>query len=360
MEKFGVIARGLQGSNLKKLEAANWDPGVLRPFRDRKGREFVSLFNAETGKMETHQIRSHNATLPHEVWIEIDEMVTRSAQARLRMVADLRNAGLTKNITNGFSVPLLMTQRATRQGEAIVAMDPAMKGGNDRPTFDETFLPLPCIFADVWHGARDLAISKRGGLPLDMAQFEDAGRAVAEAAERLVLGNHPTYSQFSYGGGTIWGYLDYTGRTTATITAPNASGWTPETTFLEILAMRQAAYNNRKYGPFVLYLSPAWAQYLDRYYNTAVAGQTISKTLRSCLLEIDQISEIRQADFMTGWDVLMVQMESSTVRLVIGMEVTTVQWEEDGGLSQHYKVMCIMVPQLREDIEGNCGIVHGS
>lgn len=355
-----VVANGLHGSNLKKLQAANWDPGILRPFKDKKGREFVTLYNAQTGKFETKRITCYNDTLPHEVWMEIDETVTRAAQMRLKAVADLRSAGLTKNITNGFSIPLLMTQRATRQGTAKIAMDPAQKGDNDRPEFDSTLLPLPVIFADAWHGARELAISKRGGLPLDMAQFEDAGRAVAVAAEQLVLGNHPTYSQFSYGGGTIYGYLDYPGRTTATITAPTAVGWTPSTMFLEVLAMRQAAYTNLKYGPFVLYLAPTWAQYLDRYYNTTVAGTTVSKTLRACLLEIEGVESIRELDYLTGWDVLMVQMESSTVRLVVGMEVTTVQWEEDGGLSQHYKVMAILVPHLREDIEGNCGIIHGS
>jgi hypothetical protein len=46
--------------------------------------------------------------------------------------------------------------------------------------------------------------------------------------------------------------------------------------------------------------------------------------------------------------------------MVIGMDVTTVQWETHGGMRLNFKVMAIMVPQLRSDFNGNAGIVHGS
>jgi hypothetical protein len=40
--------------------------------------------------------------------------------------------------------------------------------------------------------------------------------------------------------------------------------------------------------------------------------------------------------------------------------MTTVQWEEQGGLLLNFKIMAIMVPQLRADHNGNTGIVHGT
>jgi hypothetical protein len=53
-------------------------------------------------------------------------------------------------------------------------------------------------------------------------------------------------------------------------------------------------------------------------------------------------------------------MTSDVIRMVIGMDVTTVQWETMGGMRLHFKVMAIMVPQLRADYNSNTGIVHGT
>ena len=57
---------------------------------------------------------------------------------------------------------------------------------------------------------------------------------------------------------------------------------------------------------------------------------------------------------------LLVQMTSDVVRAVKGMQITTVQWESHGGMMLNFKVMCIMVPQIRADHNGNTGLVHGS
>jgi hypothetical protein len=42
------------------------------------------------------------------------------------------------------------------------------------------------------------------------------------------------------------------------------------------------------------------------------------------------------------------------------MEVQTVQWESLGGMVKHFKVMCMLIPQLRADTSGNSGVGHGS
>ena len=53
-------------------------------------------------------------------------------------------------------------------------------------------------------------------------------------------------------------------------------------------------------------------------------------------------------------------MEAIVVEMVNGMEVTTVQWQEKGGLVFRYKVMCIKVPRLRSDFASRTGILHGT
>jgi hypothetical protein len=42
------------------------------------------------------------------------------------------------------------------------------------------------------------------------------------------------------------------------------------------------------------------------------------------------------------------------------MDVTTVQWDEKGGMKKNFKIMAIIVPQLRADQNSNTGIVHGT
>jgi hypothetical protein len=57
---------------------------------------------------------------------------------------------------------------------------------------------------------------------------------------------------------------------------------------------------------------------------------------------------------------VMVQMTPDVARAVNGMDITTVQWESQGGMRLNFKVMCIQVPQLRADYYGNCGILDAT
>jgi hypothetical protein len=358
---------GLAGSpSVEKLLDADMDAGILRPWHDPvTNKAYVTMFNKATKQSENrfvaHRNQISNATLPHEVWIMIDQNVTRAAQTRLRIVADLIGAGLTFAIPNAMGVPVLMTQRASRTGTAVVAMDPAMKGPNDRHIFDSVNIPLPVTFADWGFSARELAISRRGGLPLDVAMGEDQGRAVAEELEKMAIGNSSAYDQFTFGGGTIYGISDFPSRITFTITAPTAGGWVPSTLIGQLLSARQSLIGKKKYGPYVLYMAPAWARYLDQDYLSTTAGQTTTITLRERLLKIAGFSEIRELDTLGAvWDILILQMDTETVREIVGMPITTVMWEEQGGLAQSLKTMCIQVPQVRADYDGNCGIAHGS
>jgi hypothetical protein len=70
---------------------------------------------------------------------------------------------------------------------------------------------------------------------------------------------------------------------------------------------------------------------------------------------------VRRLDFLTStYTMIMVQMTPDVARAINGMDLTTVQWEEKGGMQLQFKVMCIQVPQLRYDYNGNSGIMHGT
>jgi hypothetical protein len=157
----------------------------------------------------------------------------------------------------------------------------------------------------------------------------------------------------------IQGYTNFTGRITKTNVA-TPTGSNGNQTILDILAMIQLAADQKFYGPFMLYHSTSWDYWLDNDY-VVTAGNNPNTTLRNRIRQIPVIQDVRRLDFLTsGYQLVLVQMTADVARAVVGMPITTVQWETMGGLKMNFKVMCIQVPQIREDYNGNCGVVHGT
>jgi len=296
-----------------------------------------------------------NATLRKDEWKLLDDAIIMAAKERLRVVADLRGAGLTFAIPNGMGKTVLQTESVSDITAATISMDPARKSEGDRPEYDLVNLPLPVIHKDFYFNARQIATSRNIGASIDVTTAQLAARRVSEEAEKLVLG---TAASYTYGGGTVYGLTNFPSRITATITSPEDTGWTPLITVREVLSMRQASQDHLHYGPWVLYNAPAWDEYLDDDYSTTKGDAT----LRERLKKIAGIQDVRTADYLGSgvYTLLLVQQTSDVIREVVGMDITTVQWEEEGGMRLNFKVMAILVPQLRADFNGNTGIVHGS
>jgi len=339
------------GNVAGRLMQSGFNPTVLRPWIGKDGNTYIAV--NKDGVLQAQMVHNATATLRKDDWIQLDDAIVRAAKPRLQAVADLRGAGLQYSITNGMGKTVLETESQSDISDAEISMDGTRQSKGDRPEFDLTSLPLPIIHKDFQFSARQVMASRNGGSPLDTTTAELASRRVAEQAEKLLLG---TASSYAFGGGTIYGYTNFPDRLTKSdITSPEASGWTPATTLNEVLAMRQLAHDAYHYGPYFLYFSPAWDAYLDRDYSSSYPGVT----LRSRLAGVFGQAETR--DYLgTGYTILLVQKTADVARMVVGMEVTTVQWETMGGMMMNFKVMAILVPQLRKDFNGNTGIVHGT
>jgi uncharacterized linocin/CFP29 family protein len=340
------------GDVASKLMACNMDPNVLRPY-SVNGKSYITTI--KNGKPTPVFVGNADSTLRVDEWKRLDEAVVKAGQPRLKAVADLRSRGLVYDIPNGMGTTVLQTEAQSDINSAKVSMDGVDTADNDRPLYSTVNLPLPIIHKEFSFSARQIMVSRNTGTPLDTTMVELASRKVAEEAEKLLIGNSASYDQYTFGGGTIYGYTDYTYRNTKTMTAPTASGWTASDFIEEILDMRKSSQDDYYYGPWMLYVSPDWDQYLDDDYKTALAD-----TLRERVARINGIMGIRTLDYLTGYQAILVQMTPDVVREVIGMDLTTVEWESRGGMMKHFKVMAIMVPQIRADYNSNCGIVHGS
>lgn len=347
-----ILNGAANGNVASVLMANNFNVHSLRPFIGNDGRTYVT--RQVGNKLKSVPIRNASATLRYEDWKLLDDAIVKAAKPRLKAVADLRAAGLTFTIPNGMGTTVLQTENMSDINDASISMDGLRDNANDRPQFDLVNLPLPIIHKDFSFSSRQIQTSRNGGSPLDTSMAELAGRKVAEQAEKLLTG---TASSYAYGGGTIYGYTNYTNRLAKTVTDPSSSGWTGSTFLEEILDMRQSLVDNYYYGPWMIYNAPVWDQYLDEDFKT-----NSDITVRERIKKVEGIQDIRTLDYLddSTHDIVMVQMTSDVVREVIGMDITTVQWQSNGGLQQNFKVMAIMVPQLRADNSDNCGIMHGA
>ena len=212
---------------------------------------------------------------------------------------------------------------------------------------------IPAAIPDRYEEVRHMGAGGQGAVFWATASDGLASRQVADLAEQLAIGTLPLYT---YGGGTVYGISNFPDRLIKSMTLPSATGWTGATFVGEILDMRQQSVDAKHFGPFKLYVSPSWDRFLDADYSNDKGDNT----LRMRVEAIQTIGGVVTLDFLTGFQAILLQQTDDVVRMINGMDPTTLQWETNGGLQINFKVMTIMVPQLRSDFNGNTGIVHGT
>lgn len=355
----------LTGGSARKLLKSKMDIGVLRPWLDpRTGYSYVTLkvrdrdgqfvMNSHTKRVAEINVKVENeATLFRDEWKYIDTRIQRILRQPLTAWDDLRRAN-TVRIPNGMGTPVIQWQSITDAGTADISMDALRRSQRDRPHTDIGYLPLPIIHGDFSFTLREIEVSRQGGAPLDSFMSSQVMRKCLEKIEGLTAGTEPSYT---YGGGTIYGYTNHPLRTTYSLVAPGVGGWTPDDTLNDLIAMRQLMIANLMTGPYVVYVSPAWSQWLEVDYSQAKG----TNSLRQRVLAMDGINSIRTLWSLTGNQMIMTQLDNpDNSRAIVGMNPRTVEWEVDGGLELHYKVMMIWVPHFRASLNGFLPIIVAS
>jgi len=387
-----IVNGAAQGAMGDRLAAVEYDAGALRPVIDGDGGKYVFM---KTGHMVKNAAGREvperepvplsrmianglvppilNASaLPYQAWQKIDQAVARATRDRLNAWNDLAAAN-TYGGFDGMSVTGIIKDTMTDAGDAKVDMDTLSNDLNDAPLYTPDILPLPIIHAGFHLSARRLAVSRNSGMPLDTTLSESCARRCAETLEKMTIG-YTDFSGLTIGGSDftnkgIYGFRTQPDRITKSDVTATA-GFVASTFVTDVIAMKELARAQKYFGPFNLYYSTGWDQYLARdYYATATAAGVVAptKTVLERVQMIQGISKVSILDMFTNTDeLLLVQMNSDTVRAVMGMDWTTVQIPDPHGDGVAMRVMGIMVPDLRSQYVGQsissrkCGIVHGT
>lgn len=356
-----ILNGAAHGNVAARLLQCGGDVGALRPYIGKDGRSYVTVnMNGKSRQIVTNA----PATLRKDEWILLDQQLLKVAKPRLKIWTDLASAGLIKTIPNGLSKSIYQYQNVSDIAPADISMDGLAQTDRDRPVFDLVNLPLPIIHKDFSFSLREILTSRTatnslgGGMEatasIDTTTAELAARRCAEELEKLVLGVTAAYS---YGGGTIYGLTNYPYRDTKSMTTPTGSN--AYNTLADVLDMKKKSQDMYHYGPWMLYNSTSWDQFLDNDYILA-GGTSTYKTLRERLKMIEGIIDVRTLDYLPAKTMLLVEMNPEVIRGISGMDLTTVSWEGSGGMELFFKVMLIGVPQCRADQNGNTGIIHGT
>lgn len=348
-----LIGSGSIGSRLLQF-GGNYD--ALRPFVGADGRSYVSIANGKYDDKgqpiyEAKLVHNAGATLSKNEWQYLDGVMVRVAKPRLKLVNLMRSAGMSRSFPGAYNHSVYQYERITDVDAATISMSPKSRGLNDRAAVDIVNMPLPIIHKEFSFEAREIAISRNNGQPLSTINLELGAAKVADAIESLVLG---TWGSYTYGGGTLYGLINHPSRQTGAFLNPSVAGWTPFMLYNSIIKMMQDALGQNQFGPFDLYYSTGLMQYMNR----KMSDQYGSGSLLTNIKEISNLVNVEMLDFLTGNQLVLVQRNQATASVLVGMDMKLVQWATDGGETENFRIMAMILPLIQTDASSQCGIVH--
>ncbi len=285
-----------------------------------------------------------NDLLRKDEWIALDEAVVRVATTQLSAVADLRAAGLVRNL-GSIGVLIDEYEKVTDIDEAEQSMTGIAPGQRDLPGYSLAQVPVPITFRDFQVNFRFLESSRRRGASIDTVTAELCTRRVAEKLDDMVFNG----STIQIDGAVVLGYTTTPDAQTGTLGSP----WTTATTTVidDVLAMIGALTVINYRGPYALYVPVSYMTVLQNDYSTQKGDRTFIERI----LAIQQITMIQSTSSLTT-KVVLVQLTSDVVDLSVGQDIVTVEWDDMGGLVSNFKIMAAIVPRVKSSAVNQTGI----
>lgn len=343
------------------------DPYRLRPYRNGRGENVISVFAGKKQLMQNGQLVHNklgqpvmvpvfkeqkvyqNALLRKYEWETIDSAVLDVMRQPLIGIQDLISAGLTRPL-GGIGTSIATYEQLSDMSPADVSMNVTPKKGEyDRVGFTPQSVPVPVISKPFSLDLRTLEASRKVGESLDVTQARVATLKVREALEDMLF-NGSSIQMQSF---KIYGYVNAPNRISDT--AANFGGGdfaTDGNGHKTITGMIAALVAKGFYGPYGVYVSSTqYSQLL------ALTGANLTETQLSVILRtIPDLKFIKRAPRLADGITVMVQLTAEVVDLAIGQDVTPLSWQEFGGLMSEFRVLMAAVPRIKFDANDACGV----
>lgn len=387
------VGHGPVGSlfNLRSPYTGQFDPGLLQPFFETdpnspdRGRPCAVLqtghvYNNQTGewhikkekrRVEEWQARGINspafnaAVLTRDDMVAIQRAVSRPPRQPLNVWSDM----LAAKRISGFDAWAKTNFEYAAGGdghEVVKSMDATDPGRDDVDTHVWRSVPLPVIHGDFSFPQRFIDVAGSGGQRVNTDAIEKIVRRGWEMVERTALGTETgvTFGSRSTGPYAIEGTSTEYGLTNSPyriektdLTTPTGSN--PEAIVTDIQEMIAQANDQGYFGPFVLYHSNSYNQWLNADYFRS-GGTSTNTSVRSRIMDLGDISDIRPTRYLTsGYQLILVDYTADMVGGVDGMQPTPFTWTERGGLVSKGCIVMIQVPVIMATKAGVAPVVHG-
>ena len=317
------------------------------------------------GRAARALLRSRNLTeyralvpFPEDVEKVIDKEMVEVGVDGLVLVNYLLAKGLTYPITDILGTTKLETWARGRTGRAQRGMlpHPIARGENKRSDMTPGTIPLYFTWSDFNINIRELSLGRRAGLPVDTTPMNDSFRAVNESIEEDFING----LGFNIEGATAYGLLTHPDINLYQLTggdAWSAAGHTGDEIVRDILAMKAVLQEMEFNGPnYPLVVDNETSLKFDEDYST-VKGEG---TIRDRIKKIAGIDDILVSKRLPADTVVMFQATKDVIRAVDGQRPTSITWDDQPGFWSNYLVMASLIPQIRSNYDGECGIVVGT
>lgn len=335
--------------NILVVNEGNQPMVELGPTRVQDLKDFVNgMSRSVIGRLMANDMRISglrtNDLLRKEEWIQLDTAVLQIATARLTLLDTLRAQGMTKTLPGGLGVLISQWERSDDMSEAQVSMSGIERTQEDSLNFDLVSVPVPVISKDFRINIRRLLASRRMGEGIDVTQVQVATRKVTEMIIKLLISGYLG----KLDGNQLYGMLSHPDRNLAT-----ASGlWSAQDkAYADVVTGITTLQADHYYGPYGVFVNnTAYLQLL----NYVTARDT---TFLQRIQAIPGVKFVMPVDQLPSGRAVIMQLTPDVMDVAIAEDITTVEWDEHGGLTAQYKVMAALAPRPKSDQTTQSGIL---
>lgn len=331
-----------------------------RPYIDKDGRAKISVYQGgdiHDPKSYTQKLVDNDmAIFTPEEWKAIDTRLREIAASRQVGIAKLKELGLVYNLANPFASQSLEYMKTSDMHDASVNMNFKVTNETDKQAVKTASIPIPVISWRWGFDIRELQMSRLYNRPLDLQGAKVGARKIGEKLESMMFGANATILDDKKIDSII-SFADSIKITT--LHDWNATVTTTTDILDDVIALKKTSIEDKHFGKWILFVAQSYEARLDDDYGVDATTKAYIP-LMDRIKKINGILDVIVSDFLPADTVALVQMTNDTIELINGMELTTVQLMNAGGLNFEMLSFVMQTPVVKSDYYGNCGIVIGT